>query len=182
MESQDNFSESDSLDTTYMIEEQKIISLNKFIFLSVISFGIYPIWWIYKAWGFFNQKEKLNVNPAVYTIFSVIFLISLFKKIFDFAKEKGYNRGNIFLTILLYLGYFVTNLLAQFPSPFELIVILSFVFLIPPFKALNFAKRNSSEFTVTEQTSFNTGQIVLIVIGGIVWSLVLLGLAVIYIR
>ena len=176
MENQDKFSENDNLEVTYDIKEQKIISLNKFIFLSIISFGMYELWWIYKAWGFYKQKEKLNITPAIHTIFSVFFLISLFNKTLKFAKGKGYN--NSYSAILLFVGVFVTNLLARLPDPYWLISLLSFVFFIPPFKALNFAKRNSSEFIVTEQTSYSGRQIVLIVIGVIFWSLVLLGLAV----
>ena len=41
MENQDEILDSDNLETTNDVEEQKIISLNKFIFLSIISFGTY---------------------------------------------------------------------------------------------------------------------------------------------
>ncbi|EPJ6601734.1 hypothetical protein LF332_001655, partial [Acinetobacter baumannii] len=41
------------------IENLKVISVNKFIFLSLISFGLYPIWWMFKAWRFFLIKDKL---------------------------------------------------------------------------------------------------------------------------
>jgi hypothetical protein len=176
MENQDKFLEEDNLEVTYVVDEQKIISLNKFILLSVISFGLYEIWWIYKAWGFFNQKEKLNINSALRTIFSIIFLIPLFNKILRFAKEKGYNDS--YPSILLFIGFFVVNFLAYLPDPFWLIAIFSFVFFLLPFNALNFAKRNSTDFIVTEQTSYNGRQIALIVIGGIFWFLVLLGLIV----
>ena len=176
MENQDKFSEEDYLETTYDVEEQKIISLNKFIFLSIISFGLYEIWWIYKAWEFFNRKEKLDINPALRAIFSIIFLIPLFNKILRFAKEKGYNSS--YPSILLFVGFFVANFLAYLPDPFWLITILEFVFLVLPFKALNFARLNSTDFIVTEQTSFNGRQIVLTVIGAIFWLLVLFGLTV----
>jgi hypothetical protein len=95
------------------------------------------------------------------------------RKIFNY---KGYNDS--YPAILLFVEVFVTNLLAKLPDPYWLISILSFVFFIPPFKALNFAKQNSSEFIVTEQTSYSGRQIVLIIIGVIFWSLVLLGLTV----
>ena len=28
---------------------------------SIISFGMYAIWWVYKAWRFYKQKEKLDI-------------------------------------------------------------------------------------------------------------------------
>jgi hypothetical protein len=176
MENQDEFSENCILETTYIVEEQKNISLNKFIFLSIISFGTYPIWWIYKAWRFFQQKDKLDIMPAVRTIFSIFFLISLFNKILNFAKEKDYNKT--YSAILLFVGFFIVDFLAKLPDPFWLISVISFVFCILPFKALNFAKRNSTDFIVIEQTSYSGRQIVLIVIGAIFWCFVLLSLTI----
>ena len=182
MENEDKFLENDNLNKTYAIEEQKIISIAKFIVLSFISFGLYSIWWIYKAWRFFKQKEKSNINPALRTVFSIIFLIPLFNRILSFAKEKGYQDN--YSSILLFVGLFVINVVSsvleiQQYAPFSLFSLLSFMSImlfIPPFKALNFAKRNSIDFIVTEQTSYNGRQIALIVIGVIFWFLVLLGL------
>ena len=112
----------DNLEKTTDVEVQQIISLNKFIFLSIISFGTYELWWIYKAWRFFMQKDKLDIMPAVRTIFS-------------------------------------------------------FVFIIPPFKALNFAKQNATDIIVDEQTSYSRRQIALIIVGAIFWVLVIVGMA-----
>ena len=173
IENQDKFSENINLEADYLVEEQKIISLNKFIFLSIITFGLYDVWWIYKAWDFFDQKEKLDINPAIRTLFSIFFLISLFNRILRFAKEKGYN--NNYNSILLFIGFWVANFLTYLPEPFCLISIFGYVFLVLPFKALNFAKRNSTDFIVTEQTSFSSRQIALIIIGVTLWVFILLG-------
>jgi len=35
-----------------------------FIFLSIITLGLYSVWWIYKAWRFFQQKEMIDIMPA----------------------------------------------------------------------------------------------------------------------
>lgn len=156
------------------IETQSIISLNKFIFLSFISFGTYEIWWIYKSWKFFKQKDELDINPIARALFSIFFLHSLFNEILDFAQEKNYDKS--YSSNFLFFGFIILNFLSKLPEPFWLISILSFLFLIPPFKALNFAKMNSTEFKVIEQNKFSTRQIILIVIGIIFWSLVILGL------
>jgi len=176
MEYQEKNSESSNLKTTYVVEEQKIISLNKFVFLSIISFGVYQIWWIYKAWRFYQQKDNLDINPALRTIFSIIFLIPLFNKILLSAKKTGYNES--YSAILLFVGFWVLNILSQLPDPFWLISILGFVFLIAPFKAFDFARQNSTDFIVTKQTSYSGRQIALIVFGVIFWCLVLFGLTV----
>lgn len=156
------------------IEEQKIININKFTILCIASFGLYQIWWIYKGWRFFKQKESLDIMPAARAIFSLFFLILLFNKILSFAKEKGYVEN--YSSTGLFIGFFICNLLSRLPDPIWLISLLSFLLLIPPFKALNYAKQNSNEFEVTEQTSFNGRQIGLIIIGLILWGLIFLGL------
>jgi hypothetical protein len=163
-----------SLQSNIKIETQNIISLNKFIFLSIISFGTYEIWWIYKSWKFFKQKDELDINPIARAFFAIIFFNSLLNEILDYAQEKKYS--GCYSPSFLFFGFLTSNLLARLPEPFWLISTLSFIFLIPPFKALNFAKLNSTEFTVVEESKFSTRQIILIVIGAIFWGLVILGM------
>lgn len=69
------------------MQAQKIISLNKFIFLSVISFGLYPIWWMFEAWRFFMQKDRLDIMPAARAVFALIFLYRLLDEIKDYAEH-----------------------------------------------------------------------------------------------
>jgi hypothetical protein len=112
--------------------------------------------------------------PAARALFSIFFLNSLFVKILEFAKEKGY-RDN-YSSTSLFIGFIIGNGLAKLPDPFWLISILSFIFFVPPFKALNFAKQNSTDFMVSEQSSFSGKQIALLVIGLIFWAFVLMGM------
>jgi hypothetical protein len=158
------------------IEVQQLISLNKFIFLSIISLGLYEVWWIYKAWRFYQQKEKSDILPAVRAIFSIFFLISLFNRNLNFAKAHGYRHR--YSPVLLYIGAVFVSLLACLPDPFWLVSYLSIVFFIPPFKAFNYARQHAADLRVVEQTSFSIRQIVLIVIGSIFWAICFIGLAV----
>ena len=158
----------------YKTDSQKIISLNKFIFLSIISFGAYQVWWMYKAWRFFKQKEKLDIIPEARAIFCIFFLNSLFNKILEFSKDKGYNKE--YSSDTLFVCFFIGNFLAKLPDPIWLISIFSFVFIIPPFEALNFAKQESKSISVSEQKDFNGRQITLIVLGTILWGLTIFGM------
>lgn len=157
------------------IDEQKIISLNKFIILCIASCGLYLFWWMYKVWTFFKQKGNLKIAPAFRSLLCILFLYPLFEKILAFAKNKGYDGH--YWSGLLFFGFIVLNSLGRLPDPFWLITLFNCVFFIPPFKAFNYARLSSTDFIVTEQTSFNGRQITLIVIGAIVWALGLLGMA-----
>ena len=148
------------------------ISVSRFVFLTIITFGLYEAWWIYKSWCFFRDKENSNIKPAIRTILSIIFLIPLFIKIIRLSKNYGYRQD--YYSILLFVGYLISWFLSQLPEPYFLISIFSFVFLIPPFKALNYAIDHCDTFKVNLQKSFNIRQIFLIIIGGIFWIFVIL--------
>ncbi|MCU4502261.1 hypothetical protein KTI78_03675 [Acinetobacter sp. WU_MDCI_Abxe161] len=158
------------------IENLKIISVNKFIFLSIISFGLYPIWWMFKAWRFFLIKDNLNIMPAARAIFSIFFLYSLFNHIKIYAKEQGYT--NNFSSGWMFLAYLITSLLVSLPDPYWLISLCSIIFLIPAFKALNYAQKQL-EMTI-EQEKYNTPQIILIIIGSIMWLLFLFSFTILF--
>ncbi len=153
---------------------QELISINKFIILSIFTCGLYPFWWTYKAWRFFNEKDDLDIIPAARTLFSYIFLSNLFKIILELARNAGYSKT--FHPALLHVIYVVIILLSYLPEPYFLISLLSFVIFIQPFQALNFAKMNIPGIVTIERTSFNARQIVLIVIGSLLLLLVLLGI------
>lgn len=156
------------------IEEQYIISVNKFIVLSVLSFGLYELWWIYKSWRFFQQKDKLDIMPAIRAILSIFFLISLFNRIKNFANTTGSKSS--YSSVSLFIGIFLSNLLVLLPDPVWLLSTLNFVFFIPAFTALNYAKQNSKNLSVTIQADYNGRQIAVIIAGIILWALVLLGM------
>jgi hypothetical protein len=150
------------------------ISVNQYTILAITTFGLYNIWWIYKAWSFFRNKENSDIMAAGRALFSIIFLIPLFQKILKLSKNYEYKPD--YSSIILFLGFFITNLLGYLPAPYFLIAIFSFVFLIPPFKALNFAMVHSEGFQVIEQDKFNGRQIFLLIVGGLIWLLIFIGL------
>jgi hypothetical protein len=171
MENQNGFQESSNEELRDDIEPQQIINVNKFVLLSIFSFGLYEIWWIYKTWRFFRQKEKLDIMPACRALFSIFFLYALFTKIMQYASVNKYKRR--FPPFACYIGFFAINFLAYLPEPWGLISVFSFIFLIPPFQALNYAKQTSTTFVVNEQTSFNGRQMILIIGGIIGWVIIL---------
>lgn len=155
------------------IEDQKIISLNKFIILSIVTMGLYQVWWAFKAWRFFMQKDHIDIMPAARAFFLIIFLYPLFEKIQSYAKLQGYSKT--FSSGWMFACFFVATLLSRLPDPYWLISILGFVFTIPAFEALNFAKRKSNQFIVIEQEKFSTAQIIVIVIFSLFWLLIIFG-------
>lgn len=153
----------------------EIVTLQKFIILSIISFGLYPIWWMYKTWKFFKEKDNLDIMPVPRAIFAIFFLNGLFNRIQDFAGSKGYTKT--FSSVGCFLGVIGFNFAGKLPEPYFLISFLSFLFFLPGVEALNHGIRNSVAFDVRETESFNARQLILLILGGIFWVLVLMGLS-----
>lgn len=155
------------------VETQYLIGSNKTILLCLATFGLYQMWWVYKAWRFFDQKENLGILPAVRTVFSIIFLPLLFRKVLCYAERQGYSHH--YYPVLLFFGFIVCSLFSYLPLPFLLVSLLNVMFLIPVFKAFDFARQHTVGLDVIEQNSFNTRQMILLILGAMIWILMLLG-------
>ncbi len=145
----------------------ELISARKFIILVLITFGLYGLWWNYKAWQFIEQHEKPGISPVFRTLFGIFYLPFLFQQILKMAKEKGY--GASYSPWLLFTVIVAFEILSNISIVLFLISAIEIFLFIPPFKALNYAIRHAKDIEVVEQETFNTPQIVLIVLGVIAW-------------
>ncbi len=104
----------------------------RLVFLSVITFNLYQVYWFYKNWRFFKEKEKLEISPFWRAIFSVIFIYSILKRIFGLTKKKDLNKWHspVVLTILWILLEFM-GLLDNIPQFLgDQMSVLSYVLLL----------------------------------------------------
>ena len=163
------------LDIDIFEDENKIdielLSTQKFILLSILTFGIYQVWWNYKSWKFLKQTYNLDVNPVLRAIFGVLFLYDLFKTINekavnDFGYSKKYSSG------LLYIIVLFLNLCSRIDS-ISLISIFSFIGYILPYQSLNYIKEHLEVYNAKYINGFNNRQIILIAIGSLLWISIL---------
>lgn len=157
----------DSILDNNPLDEIKIIPVNKFILLDIITFGAYGVWWMYKSWLFFKKRNQLDITPSLRVLFAIFYLYELFDRIQKFASFHGYNK--IYLPVILFISFFIFNTLAQLPNPFWLISIFGFVSLTPAVKALNFGIMNCGDYHVVLEKNYNNRQILLLVVGGLLW-------------
>jgi hypothetical protein len=153
--------------------EIELVDFGKFIILFVVTLGLYGIWWMYKTWRFFKEKDDLDIMPAARAIFSIFFTYSLFDDIKNYAKTVGYTGD--YSSGLLFVGYLILSLLGNLPAPFFVVSVFSFIFFMKPVNALNFAIDHSPGYSA-KRGAFNTRQIILIIVGGLFWLLMLIGI------
>lgn len=155
-------------------EDRTLLNLKQFILLSVLSLGLYNIWWMFKAWRFFLQKDQLDIQPALRAIFSIFFLYGLFERIRKYAQQQGYSKR--FSSGWMFLGVMVFSYLSYLPAPYFILYICSVLFYIPAFMALNYAKRHTENIETIEQEKFKTAHIILMFFGAIMWLLLFLSI------
>ena len=174
MENQNDTAENLNSELHSEIREQYIMSTEKFIFLSIATFGLYSLRWMYKSWHFYRQKDNSDVKPLPRAILYFVFLFSLNEKILSSALEKGYSKR--YPPALLSIGFILFSLAVLLPYPFSLFSILSLVFIIPSFKAFNYYRESSTQFEVIDQSEFNDREEILIILGSILWFIIFVSL------
>ncbi|MDO8728010.1 MAG: hypothetical protein Q7J35_18310 [Candidatus Methanoperedens sp.] len=143
----------------------------QFVILSILSFGLYEIYWFYKNWKSIKEHEKLDISPFWRAFFTVIFAYSLFEKVRVLAKEKGSTEN--FSSALLTVIFVALTLLSRLPEPYMWISIFSVGPLIFVQKALNYYWQQEQTHLQT-RTKLSRNEIVLIIIGGIILILILI--------
>ena len=157
-----------------LVEEKEVLNDTKFIALCLATFGLYSIWWQYKAWRFFKQRQQSDIWPAARAIFSLFTVYELMKNINRFSQSNGlvpsYNAKNSAA------GYIILCLLVRLPDPFWLINLLSFAFLVAPYNELRAALLKSPEYAGKDKRRFKGYHFAMIGFGVLVWPLLLYGL------
>lgn len=144
-----------------------------FALLSISTFGIYELWWMYRSWKYFKQRENLDIMPASRAIFAYFFMGSLFNKIAYYCSTK--QREVTYNSPLLVFAFIVFNVLSKLPDPYWIISVLSFVPLIGPVKELNYYF--TGDVKGGEHAKLDTAQKVILGIGAVFWLLIIIGLS-----
>jgi hypothetical protein len=153
------------------------IPISRLILMSILSFGLYEAYWIYKNWRYLNDRDNLNIQPFWRGVFGIFYCHGILKSIRNDSSTNKYEKGKFSaggLTtgwiILRYLGY-AFGKVSIIAGAIGLFIFPSYLFFIP---AQNFINRiNSSRQPKPSYNSWSAGHILCIVIGIIYWLLVL---------
>jgi hypothetical protein len=154
-------------------EEVEVTSFQKFLLLAIASFGLYQIYWMYRTWRFFKEKDNLDVMPVWRAIFGIFFISSLFENIKNFARRNGSSKD--YSSAGLAVGFFFANLLGRLPEPYWILSLVSILCFMSPLQAFEEAIENSPAHTPTK-SGIGGGEIVVLVLGASLWALILVGL------
>ena len=113
------------------------VSSQKFIILSVLTFGLYQVYWFYQNWVFLRERDQSNISPLGRAILGVFFYDSLIRHL----SPEGQDAQRV-VPIAAPIAYFVLTVAGWLPDPIWLLILLSFLPLLPAVKFIN--ARNAS--------------------------------------
>lgn len=159
------------------------ISPKRLALFSIITFGIYEIYWFYKNWQAVKKAEGQNILPFWRAIFAVFFCHSLFKKVLESAKSRGYLESyspgwlaTVYI-LLLVIGNGLSKVESNDPGLnliWLIVAVATFIPLLSVQKVINFNNEKVKGGTILKQ-GFSAGEVTLIVVGVIWLLLVLIG-------
>lgn len=105
-----------------------MVGSTKLIVMSVVTIGLYEIYWIYKQWDAWRTTTNRKINPVARAIFGFFSSYSLFKRVAESARSVGLHPqaapGSLWVTFLL------LSACAALPDPYWLITFFSAVPLV----------------------------------------------------
>lgn len=110
------------------------VSPTKFVVMSIVTLGLYELYWAYRTWSFVKQRDRVRMMPfwrAWFMLFWVFDLLRLIKRDLSPQIPVDYRYGWLtFAYVLLWLS-------ARLPFPLGMVSILGFLPLLPAVVAVN---------------------------------------------
>lgn len=158
------------------------VPVGRLVLLSIISAGIYAIYWIYRNWRYLKERDALSISPFWRGFFGVFYMHKLLRAIHGDQQVRtlqpaAFSPGWLATgwVILVVIG----NIVSRIPEPavafpFLLLSQLSFLFLIPVQNYINGVNHMLSP--KPQFHPWTGGDAICLIIGLVFWPLVFIGL------
>ena len=149
------------------------VSSRKLVVMSIVTLGLYQLFWFYKHWRIYKLRTGANITPAARCLFLAFYCYSLFRQIKDGAVTCGITRA--FSPGLLAAGWILASLSGFLPAPVSLASLFLPPLLLVPVQATvnELNRRVAPEHNPNER--FTGWNIAAIVLGGLVVLIGLIG-------
>lgn len=137
------------------------VQYNKLVILSLLTFGLYELLWLYRMWRYVQRAEGSAIWPWARALFAPIWYYPLLKRL--------NVRGPIGLTV----AFWFLGALYRLPGPYWLLAFLSFLPLLPALRAANELNRGSE--ALTPSFAWRKRSVAILVLGLVAVPLAVIG-------
>jgi Prokaryotic RING finger family 1/GYF domain 2 len=149
------------------------IPIARLVAMSLLTLGLYEIYWMYRNWKFVKQHDNRQIQPFWRAIFGIFFIKSLLSEIKDDKTATSLLRAQ-FSPGGLAAGWIILTLIgtasSRSPDPAARLFGIAisspaFLFLIPVQRYVNALNERLPQRP--EYCGWSAGQIILLLVGGL---------------
>ena len=158
------------------------IPVSRLIVMSILSCGLYEIYWIYKNWRYLKERDGPNIRPFWRGWFGIFYCHSLLRTIHQDQEltrlqQPHFSPGGLATGWVVLL--IIANIVGRVPETLTSIIsflIPSFLCFVPVQNYINSVnlKKNPN----APHSKWSAGHSVCLVFGMIIWALTLLSMGV----
>jgi hypothetical protein len=150
------------------------VGILKFLVMSVVTFGIYQVKWIYLNWRYERDRTGDSLSPFWRTCFAPLFLHSLFHRVRRAAGQVGVPaRWSVGLLTLATIALWASVLVG---APWGLLSLFGFVPSIPVQQTVNGINSRVAPES-PRNTRLSVLNLVMVLIGLLLYGLMVWGLS-----
>jgi hypothetical protein len=147
------------------------VGTTKFVVMTLSTFGLYEVYWLYKNWSV-EARAGADISPLARAVFAPLFVYSLAEH--NNARAISANLQTALNPWLVSIAFLLLTVAVRLPSPFWLIGLMSGFVLIPIQKQS--ARINAARaIGIGKEARFSPLNIVWLVVSAVFWLLVLVG-------
>jgi len=146
------------------------IPVSRLVVMSLATFGMYEIYWIYRNWSFLNRRDNLGIHPFWRAVFAYFFINSLLRtikndRVASHIIRCGYSSAGLAAGWILFTLIGTASSRSPDPSVSLLGIFISapaFLFLVPVQRYIN--RVNESLPLRPNYCNWTFGQVALLLI------------------
>lgn len=155
------------------------VSVSKLIVMSVLTFSLYELYWIYRNWAYVKARDALDISPFWRSWFGLFHLHALLRRIF-LDKEARQAKSPSFSPNSLATGWVAMIIVSNVVARADAVWAVAASSLIPSFLCLVPAQQYVNEVTALRSPGrtfprWTRGESVVSVICVVIWTLILIG-------
>ena len=150
------------------------VPIGRLLAFSILSFGLYEIYWVYKNWESIGNNDKININSVLRSMFAPLFIYSFSKRINLSMKSAGYQP--LIEPKLLTFIYFLAITTSIFVDRAFDIVSPSFTIFPILFLQNQINRFYESQGRNPKYQQVTRIQLFFVILGSLIWALYISGL------
>jgi hypothetical protein len=162
-----------------------VVSPAKFIALYLATFGLYGVYWMYRHWTTYRRATRQEMWPVARAIFSIFFFHSLYAEIDQRLRRLKvayeWNPGTLAtVTVVLTLTESLLSRMEKFGATSKIWMVLM-VCCIPLIAFVKVTAQRAANAACEDpiggsNANFTVANIIFLILGGLFWLLVLIGM------